>query len=596
MVNKVKKHQNFINLFLLFRNPLGLGATSFLLLLPFARIDFDRSHDGAMYPMVSALQQGLTIHKDVGDWYGPILPWFQAIFSLLPFPTALEMRLLNIALISITIAVLSSMGNQTPTYWPISKNVAVVSAISWLVLCDVFSWIPMLPWASVLACTLTTISLKLIASSLYHAERVEIRLANRRIFVSGILLGLTFFTKINVGLLSILAALVVYFIARMFCKNYFTNANFLLYGMSVGLGSATLLLLIQGALPYWWSQCIVYPALWAAEAAQWFRPLYALPKIFVGNLVPIAMVVFATLIYQKNLKMLSGLSSKVWGFSVSTAIAIFYYLDTNSPKCFQFPCTLGGEVTFGGEGISSHLARSNLNLLYFFGSLFVAGVLFFLVQEIPKVIKTKKLSHKNFSYVIVIGFALAQFLQIYPLYDSRHIWWGLPLAILFTFSVFTFEQKQSNKHRSHQATIAVSSIHVLPLYILLASLLSGVSYLNMDRIPAQNNSISSGILNPPGLAKILADNQRFIAKHCSEDRDCLFFSTQGYYAAINQKYLASDRFFVTGLSGDDVFRLQQADKVVIDNYRIVEVEKVLLGEKFRLVDSNESISLYKRPN
>ena len=101
--------------------PLIAGLASFLILLPFARIDFDRAHDGYMLAAVVALNQGLQIHSQVVAQYGFLVPMFQSIFTQGSDFPSLIVRIINIVVISSTVFLITNIGFLKNSELKISK-------------------------------------------------------------------------------------------------------------------------------------------------------------------------------------------------------------------------------------------------------------------------------------------------------------------------------------------------------------------------------------------------------------------------------------------------------------------------------------------
>lgn len=177
-----------------------MAIASFFLLWPFARLDFDRHHDGCMLAQAIAVNHGEAVHADVFAQYGPMTPWLQSVALFLPIGPGLALRTLNVALVALTVFLLADMGRRTPRNWPVSTAVGWWAAIAWIALADVWIGIPMLPWSSTLAAMLSVATLYCLTKSLHYAEDARVVASAATALAGGLLLGLMPFSRINVGL------------------------------------------------------------------------------------------------------------------------------------------------------------------------------------------------------------------------------------------------------------------------------------------------------------------------------------------------------------------------------------------------------------
>jgi hypothetical protein len=113
---------------------------------------------------------------------------------------ALALRTMNVAFIAATVFLLADMGRGSPRAWPISRAVGWWAAFAWILLADVWTGNPMLPWSSTLAAMLSVATLYLLTRSMRYSEEGHTRAASIVAFSGGVVLGLIVFTRINVGL------------------------------------------------------------------------------------------------------------------------------------------------------------------------------------------------------------------------------------------------------------------------------------------------------------------------------------------------------------------------------------------------------------
>ena len=123
-------------------------SISSLIFFTNARLDPEPYHDGAQFAPAIAVADGLSIHSDVFDAYGPITAWLQALAVNVLGPEVLSIRLVT-AFLLVTASVLMFV---------IAKKVLIHD---WMALLITSLWViiwpgasvswgtPLLPWPSV---------------------------------------------------------------------------------------------------------------------------------------------------------------------------------------------------------------------------------------------------------------------------------------------------------------------------------------------------------------------------------------------------------------------------------------------------------------
>jgi len=119
------------------RFPAAIVGFGFLTALwPFARLDFDRHHDGYMLTAAIAHHTGLDLHREVAMQYGPLTTWTQELFLHLPIAPAFALRIWTILLLAATAAIIADLGRVAPDSWRLNLWTSSGAAVVWALMCD----------------------------------------------------------------------------------------------------------------------------------------------------------------------------------------------------------------------------------------------------------------------------------------------------------------------------------------------------------------------------------------------------------------------------------------------------------------------------
>ena len=274
--------------------PAILAITSFFLMWPFARLDFDRHHDGYMLAQAISVHQGGAVHADVFAQYGPITPWLQSLALFLPMGPGLALRTMNVGFIALTVFLLADMGRRAPRHWPVSRSVGWWAAIAWIVLADLWLGVPMLPWSSTLAALLSVATLYAFTRSMRNAEDGCTRAARTNALAGGVLLGLMPFTRINVGLsamavLFVVAVLII--ITERSSKR--TPASLFVLGAFLSVLTVVAVLASTNSLGDFYYQSIEWPLTWGRKAADAWQTQKSLEAILALQVPPVTLACVA---------------------------------------------------------------------------------------------------------------------------------------------------------------------------------------------------------------------------------------------------------------------------------------------------------------
>lgn len=553
-------------------------AATLVLFTPFSLIDFDAHHDGYMLAQAVAINQGGLIYLDAFAQYGPVTPWFQSLFTGLfsEFP-AVGLRFSNVIVLALTTFVVADFGRNMPAWWPIKRFSARLAALIWILTADFFYSVPMLPWSSALA---TLFGL----SSIYFFGRASHQASKHfRVLyfcLGGVAAALTIFTRINVGLPLLLVAIGLAIFAIL-GKMKIQNAHYFVSAFLATVFMVLMVLGLSGSLKEAINQSVLWPLQWSGASTPnpgetLFQPVLNLFPTFV---LPISFVLAWTVnehLYKDKWdgsKRFSNLT--LVGAAISTlAITIFEIAGKSQvPMAIRaMPYSYVEKVAL----IYQLLVTAGISLAV---TLAILGLIKFFRNKNPNE------RHSAWMLIGLCGVGLATIVQITPVADSRHIWWGLPPLLLLLVNVFSTNSSSFFDFFRNPLVYSLSAL-------LFFAPLIGSSYLIMQREQIGAISSAQGMSNFPGEAKALENVAKLISKNISDSNKVIFLVDDGYLSVADGTYRSLDENFVLWgpsqkfskrLVGSDYVVLATADKINVD---------ALLQSNFLLITEFEKYSLY----
>jgi hypothetical protein len=553
-------------------------VAAIILFTPFSLIDFDPHHDGYMLAQAVAINQGGLVYLDAFAQYGPITPWFQSIFTFLfsEFP-AVGLRFSNVIVLALTVFVLADFGRNMPAWWPIKSFSARLAALIWILTADFFYSVPMLPWSSALA-TLLALSSIYFFGRASNKDSTRIRLIY--FSLAGAMAGLTIFTRVNVGL-PLLAVVVGLAVLAFLGKIRIQKAYYFAFGF---LGAVSLILVIlstTGSLEEAIKQSLLWPLQWSGAdnsnpGATLLQPVL---NLFPAFIIPIAFILAWTInnfLFRDKWK-----GSKIFGqiTLLGSAVSILATTLFEASGKSQVPMAIRTMPFTFVEKVA---------LIYQF--LATAGISLALVMAIMASFKLLKREnpneiHSNWALIGLCGVGLATIVQITPVADSRHIWWGLPPLLLLLVNVFSVNSSSFFDFFRNPLVYSMAAL------FLFASLI-GASNLIIQREQIGKISIAEGMRNFPDEAKSLEISANELATKVSDRREGIFFVDDGYLSVADGKYRSLDKNFVLwGPSEELSKRLMNAQYVLIATQDEPSAA-TLLRSNFRVKSEFGKYSLY----
>jgi hypothetical protein len=433
-------------------NPSGLGNSfvpSLLLAVLaallgsiFLRGGFDLHHTGLLATKLIAAEEGLIIHRDFFSQYGPLMTWTQVPFGFLGLSPIRTILVWGLTVHAVSVFFLADLGRIAPPHWSLTHGVTLLAGAVWLGLNPMWMEGYSFPWSSPLGGLLVFIGLYVFAVASRPPKKQPRHHAKAYLFVvAGWFFGLAPFARINTGAATLTVILLIGLMVLAFGNRATKRAYSLaLFGSSLGVATIALTLLAQGSLSSYWRQSVVRPLQWAGEALEpgywdtWNglqRWLFEIGPRILPIFLAIATISWLGSRFQHKLG--DGLARVLWIVRLLLWGGFFFYIA--GALLLRTLLANGGAASFPERYLSLEPEPHSL-WLYF---LVFSFVVFFCVKGLLLLARfAQHPAHEAGSVgeLLVWGLALAQMVQIVPTYDTWHVWWGVPLALVMVFSEF----------------------------------------------------------------------------------------------------------------------------------------------------------------
>ncbi|MBI5087378.1 MAG: hypothetical protein HZB15_00485, partial [Actinobacteria bacterium] len=569
---------------------IAVSVAALCVLLPFSRLDLDAHHDGVMLAAAIAVREGHHVQGDVFAQYGPLTPWLQALALLVPISPALALRLLNVVLIALVVFVMSDLGRVKPEYWPGTRWSGMLAAVAWLGVADVFGWVPMLPWSSTVAAALSASAVYCIVRALRECSVERWRVARRWSIAAGVLVGLTPFARLNVGLASLATFLVMATVLAVVRGPATNCARLGLAGVAAGIASVLLVLTLTGSIGDWWHQSIAWPVQWQDSATELYDSGTRLETTVRRLRTPLIVVGAFSIAWLLVAQLTRG---RRWirrsvGLGFGAYVLWYCYLRPAQPEL-----TFSGRIAVGNTWIPEIAENFNYLTLVSWSVIVVAPL--FAVTCLALMAARRLDRRAALSWIVLGGFSVAGLVQIWPVSDTRHYWWGLPIGLMFLFAIPSIAGRDASLAHQPNPYLLVTLMSVV------ISALTGQGYLAATRQAAPTGSPAEGMLMGPNImgtatARPLALDFELLRATLPPGRRTIFYVNDGIYSVFDGHYHSADAYFVHwGGAPEFEGRLDDLPYVVVDRNQLPVIEPVLDAHRYRLVRRNLRISVYAPP-
>ena len=516
--------------------PLVIFLVSFAAFGFSAFVDPDPHHDGVQIAPAIAISEGLRIHADVYDHYGPVTAWIHGLAVTLFGPQLLTIRLVTALLLAISAVLL----------FVIARRVLRPPGIAWLV---VIAWIAAWPGRSVDAITylflpwpsITFLVLQMLMALILLRLLSGSHLAHSLHLLLGLIVGVAAITRLNAGIPTaiVVTAIVILLVPRNSNKDA-GHGGLLAYGAGLGLAVAGILglLVIQGSLGAYLQDAILGPLSGDATdgVTSWF---YYRNAVLLGS-VPLLMAVgFVYALGQR----FAASRRLPW---ITALVGVIGLVAWTSTSIADSPLrTL----------ILSRLSWAPALDHQAFQIMFVAVILLpiaALVALLPIFEKSdisyggdrsgllyriRKLSSVHRIKLALTLLALVSLVQLYPFIDPNHVWWAIPLPLIVFIALLT------DRLNPRWAWV-MAYVSLLPT--ILIAIPRAIDYVSEPRTQVQNGVLSGMWAPVERMDDIAATDRLLLGLEPGSNRfDCW----NGLFAVWSGKYLADSSAFVNWAPG-----------------------------------------------
>jgi hypothetical protein len=505
------------------RFPLGMtiGIAGFLITLPFSFLDFDTHHDGVMLAPAIAVAEGVPLFSGAFSQYGPVTHWLHGAFLFVwPFGDALGLRVINTLLVAITAALMTDVARVAPQGWKIRQSHLGVLSICWILANDVLIGVPMLPWSSVVATLILVLIVWLFASYESNLGRDG---NGSRVFFIGALLALLPGVRQTVGFT--LIALIILF-APLIVHRLRSSAGLpliALAGFSFGASAMITPIWLTQSIIQWINQTFLWPISWASEATLRGSPLVgALATTFIACAV-IGSMLFLWL-FQNRLPRLSVVGTSV--FLVLTVLGLF----SGNQELFVATEFVESGLYRWSDWVME-LSSRGLWVLFGLGLFALLSLLALVLRNVS----IRESSNSMFAPLLLVVVSLASITQIYPVADSRHIWWAIPPSIIS----FAWLLGRFPKFGAFGLWFPVVGVWVSSLVLV-----AGANLLLVERTQYHPDSVAAGMWGRADRVEEV-ENAVKLAQSLGNIETSIFLVSDGYLSVVLGDYSSADQYFVS---------------------------------------------------
>ncbi len=562
----------------------SLSICVFVILLPLVRLDYDAHHDGVMLASAIANHGGHAVHSGAFAQYGPTTVWIHSFSLIFSFPPALTLRVVTALMIAMTVFFVADLGRYSRRTLGLTSPVTIFASIAWFIIFDAFNWVQMLPWSSTFAQLQIVIGLYLVFGE--NRTSLNNRWSSFRsgAFCGGVIWSLLPFTRINIGLVLIPALLLILIFSEVKSSDARRTLRSIMLGVSLGLISLVLILMFTNSLSQWWEQAIVWPARWNASlnsGTGMFLKLKFMYSNMANQIVSLAALLTVLFLLQK-LRSRWTFLLQLFVVSISSALAIKHF-SSASPQIWSASTI---PQTFQG------MTNLRIGLL---GFLFWSGLTLSVLSSLLVLLRSMGKQSYNDGSMLLLFFAvsISGTVQIVPVSDSRHFWWGMPLIIVVLF-------RQVSKLLNHSSLLSFVLFTPLILASIFAVSLTREN-LAQPRQAGPIGSVAEGMMFNSNLrdgvskSKQYLENYQALSRWVGSDQSFIFLVRDGDLSVFDGEFHSIDESFVIwGPVKRFGSRVANAKGVVLDVDFVSAFQPELFDLGFSQVAKTNTISIWKR--
>lgn len=381
-----------------------------LIWIPLLFIGFDSHHDGLILTTVNMIQDSI---QNKGEWpFNQYGPFWAMPFSLVTYALPHDLVFITLRIVTVGFYFLTSL-----LIYHLAKLIST-TRIAFLSILTFFLSQPfvsdfgsnLVPWPSaVIMPMFVLVVLLFFRISVGTATNRQIKYYS---YIGGILVCGIFFSRVQIGFLMFLT-----FIFLLLIKHRITAAVFFIAGY------LSLTLILVSFLNYfgWLSDAINDQFIFGSLYLRGDTSTYPIPIFtLIGTCLFILLLnfgkkffVFARAEYSTKLVI-----SFFLGFLALTFIAFYNFLDSRNIDSLSILTTISRR---------------------FWISYYLAAIIYSVFGQLRKTYHSYKLnrtaSRTLYTRNALVLFSLVGELQVYPLFDQMHFWWGSVPAVILTLIV-----------------------------------------------------------------------------------------------------------------------------------------------------------------
>ena len=587
-----------------YRRAMGWGLSfalcviSFMVYLLFSRLDFDQHHDGLMMTGAIASRDGLRAHSQYHAQYGPVTPWLQGIAASLTDRVAVAIRVLNAALLALTVYSLAEFGRLRPQSVPISRSAGLCAALIWFTTSDVFGWVPMFPWSSSVSLCLTTWLVLALIRAVYYHDKGNAARSKLWMTIAVLCAALLPFTRINVGIGTLLIAVVLSVVVIAVSSEYRSLARFFLSRLTLSVGLLLGYLIILGSLKSWWHQSILEPWSSQDEMIRTYEPLgryeNSIRSMAVGMIIIMSGYFCGWILWKCNRfsVVIKYVSTILLTLGLNTFLYCYLFLQDHKVLA------ISGAITKNNPYDNVNQKSFNFLIYLAWFALFAAMVV--AVFVVIFVMLRKMILDEAFWWILLAGFVVAGLTQIWPIPDTRHYWWGLPFGIVLLVTLW-----EKMIQAKPPLLRALNPFVLSTIGAMFIAIPSANGYLNLPRAQVPAGSPVEGMLLSSDYwgndtAIMLNEDLELISRYALSNKRVLYLTKDGHYASMLGRFNSVDARYVTwpwlNLTSLENLnsRIPRAEYVVTDKSIEGVLEEFLSPDgPLLFVSQNSRIAIYQ---
>jgi len=478
---------------------------AFVVFRPFASLGVDPHHDGIVFTTARGISNGLTVNKDVFTQYGPISAWVQGLALRMFGDNLLTLRMTAMVALALAAGLFYASWR---TLW--GRWVALTGVLLWVGCAYFFSPdMPAIPWTSDIVLLIQGAATLLVTLSM-RSSKVD---ATRLLVGAGFLIGLLPFTRLNTGILTVIA-LVGFSVLFQTRRDVLS----LCIGLFTSLASVLFVLMLTGALTQWWYQGVIFPrSLYHGQLGS-IGLVGLRANALVNGLTGIGYLAFTVFLLRQfradAFEHSSPLSRyrrffAVWAMRLGVALAWIWLVWLADPRGFLSPLTLQWGVLLATP---------------------------FLV--VRRLLALNSSNSSDFNRVLIFGLVVGSLGQLYPTIDLRHVWWA-------SLPAFGLAMSEIREYVSGRPRLILVSL----------SLLLPIALISIDRIDVTRKKYETTIQYASTLEGmrvnetfVKAFQSRFTAikdfERAHGPRPVLNVCQDGLFASVGGRFALPDPYFV----------------------------------------------------